>query len=111
MKHSLLSVTLGVALMGTAGMAFADDAAKIEQGKTLFMTGAVPSCVICHTMQDAGAAGTIGPDLDELKPSTEQVVKAMQTGIGAMPSFAAMLSSEQIDAVAAYVVHATGGAK
>lgn len=114
MKRFILSVAMGVALSSAAGLASAQegaDAAQLEQGKTLFTTDAVPACAICHTMKDAGATGAIGPDLDQLKPSADQVVKAMQTGLGAMPSFSNTLDEQQMQAVAAYIVHVTGGDK
>ena len=34
-------------------------------GKTVFMSA---GCVGCHTLADAGAKGTVGPNLDEAKP-------------------------------------------
>ena len=85
--------------------------AVLEHGKELFMTKAVPACAICHTLADADATGAIGPDLDELKPDLSRVKKALQEGMGTMPSFSASMSDEDMDAVAQYVVHATGGAK
>lgn len=94
------------ACMGVASAS--PDAATLERGKELFTSKAVPACAICHALADAGAAGAIGPDLDELKPDADRIKKAMKEGIGAMPSFAATMSEEDMNAVAAYVVHATG---
>ncbi len=86
-------------LFAVAGQAQAD-----EQGKTLFTAGAKPiACAVCHTLADAGSAGAIGPDLDELQPSKEQILKVMNEGMGAMPSFAQTLSDEERDAIATYV--------
>ena len=65
-------------------------------------------CVTCHTLADAGATGTVGPNLDEAKPSAELVVERVTNGMGAMPSFADQLSEEQITEVAAYVSAAAG---
>lgn len=112
MKHFVLSATLGLSLLGLTGVVAADeaaDAAQLELGKTLFIKDAVPACAICHALKDAGATGAIGPDLDELKPSFSNVVTTVQTGVGVMPSFAATLTEDQINAVAAYVASVTGG--
>lgn len=80
-----------------------------EQGKELFLTGAKPiACAVCHTLADAGSAGAIGPDLDELKPGKEQILKVMKEGMGAMPSFAQTMSDEERDAVATYVSSVAG---
>ena len=64
-------------------------------------------CGMCHTLQAAGSEGQIGTNLDQLKPSMLQVVSAVTNGIGVMPSFEGMLSSEEIDAVAYYVFEST----
>lgn len=112
MKHVVVLKVAALLLAGVAGVsvaAEAPDAAMLERGKVLFTQKAVPACAICHTLADAGATGAIGPDLDELKPGTDMIKQAMKGGLGAMPSFATTLSDEDMDAVAAYVVHATGG--
>ncbi|HWL27725.1 MAG TPA: cytochrome c [Burkholderiaceae bacterium] len=113
MKFRVLSgaaVILSMCLAG-ASMAAEPDAAQLEKGKTLFKSGAVPACAICHTLKDAEAAGTIGPDLDELKPNAQRVKQIMKEGAGAMPSFAATMDEESMDAVAAYVAKVTGAAQ
>jgi cytochrome c553 len=66
-------------------------------------------CVSCHTLAAANATGTIGPNLDEAKPSADLVVERVTNGAGAMPSFADRLSEQQIQDVAAYVVESTSG--
>jgi mono/diheme cytochrome c family protein len=66
-------------------------------------------CTSCHTLADAGASGTVGPNLDDAKPPYELVIDRVTNGAGAMPSFAGQLSEQQIQDVAAYVVQATGG--
>jgi cytochrome c6 len=60
-------------------------------------------CKNCHTLKAAGASGTVGPNLDKLQPSSDLVVKQVNTGGGAMPSFKGKLSDAQIKAVADYV--------
>ncbi len=66
-------------------------------------------CGGCHTLEAAGASGTIGPNLDEAQPSADLVVERVTNGAGAMPSFADRLSEQQIQDVAAYVVDSTSG--
>lgn len=78
-----------------------------EDGKRLFISGATPSCTLCHTLKDAGAEGTVGPSLDELRPDAQRVVKALKNGIGQMPAFRT-LSEEQIQAIARYVEQVAG---
>ena len=88
-----------------------DDAALMALGKTLFTVGAVPPCAICHALKDAGATGAIGPAFDDLKPAPDQVITALKSGIGAMPSYRGSLSDEQMRALARYVSKASGGAR
>jgi mono/diheme cytochrome c family protein len=72
-----------------------------EDGRKLF-TSVTPACALCHTLKDAGATGTIGPSLDELKPDAERVAKALRNGIGQMPAFP-QLNEAQVQALARYV--------
>jgi mono/diheme cytochrome c family protein len=65
-------------------------------------------CASCHTLKAASATGSIGPDLDQLRPSASTVSAIVQSGGGVMPSFAGKLSSAQIAAVAAYVSRVAG---
>lgn len=85
----------------------ADDA-RLALGRQVFTEQAQPSCSLCHGLREAGASGVIGPDLDQLKPSVERVATAVRGGVGVMPSFAASLSAEQIEAVAHYVAQVAG---
>jgi mono/diheme cytochrome c family protein len=78
-------------------------------GKSLFLK-AVPACVICHTLNDAGSEGAVGPVLDEIKPSSERVAKVLRNGLGSMPSYGAKLTDIQIEALSRYVSKASGGA-
>ena len=65
-------------------------------------------CTGCHTLADAGTSGTIGPDLDALKPSYDAVHAQVTNGGGGMPAFKDTLSEQQINDVAAYVSDAAG---
>ncbi|WP_417546343.1 c-type cytochrome [Marinobacter sp.] len=91
--------------MLTIGSALADE--QFDARKKVFLEQSQPSCTICHTLNDAGSAGEIGPNLDELKPSAGQVANAVSGGVGIMPAFDGSLSDEQIKAVAYYVEKVT----
>ena len=78
----------------------------MEQGLEIFNNKA--QCGMCHTLQSAGSKGQIGTNLDQLKPLMSQVVSAVTNGIGVMPSFEGMLSSEEIEAVAHFVSTSAG---
>ena len=75
-------------------------------GKKIFLSA---GCTGCHTLEDAGATGTVGPNLDDAKPDVALVVERVTKGAGAMPPFKGQLNDQQIADVAAYVVQATGG--
>ena len=88
---------------GTAGT---PTQAQIERGKAVF---AAAGCAGCHTLADAGATGTVGPNLDGLQPTAELVRTTVEAGRGAMPSFRGKLDEAEIAAVAAYVSSVAGG--
>lgn len=79
-----------------------------ELGRKVFTEIAQPSCTLCHTLQAAGAAGTLGPSLDELKPDKQKALQAIRKGVGVMPPFADKLTPQQIEAVADYVARVAG---
>jgi mono/diheme cytochrome c family protein len=66
-------------------------------------------CGSCHTLEAAGASGTIGPNLDDAKPDAALVVDRVTNGMGAMPAFEEQLDEQEIQDVAAYVVESTSG--
>lgn len=107
MKFRFKPVVWGSLALALSGSAMAADADKLAKGKAIFLTDAVPACAVCHTLQEAGATGVVGPDLDEMKPTYDQVRAAMRDGVGVMPSFAATLNEEAQDAVAYFVEHVT----
>ena len=75
-------------------------------GKEVFM--GTSGCAGCHTLSDAGATGTIGPNLDAAQPSYDLAVERVTNGQGGMPAFGDQLTSEQIADVAAYVSSVAG---
>jgi mono/diheme cytochrome c family protein len=99
-----LKVSAAVATGGTTS------AAAIAEGKKEFQT---VGCKSCHTLKAAAATGTIGPNLDQIKPSVATVISFVTNGyngVGAavpMPSFQGQLSSTQIKDVAAFVYAST----
>ena len=87
---------------GSGGGSAAGDAAA---GKAVFMSA---GCVGCHTLADAGATGTVGPNLDDAKPDAALVVERVTNGKGPMPPFKGQLTDKQIQDVAAYVSSVAG---
>ena len=69
-------------------------------GKAVFTSA---GCSGCHTLKAAGATGTIGPNLDQLKPPYARIVLQVNKGGGPMPAFKGRLSPKQIADVAAFV--------
>jgi mono/diheme cytochrome c family protein len=89
-----------------AGVAGTGKTAEVPRsGKAIFQT---VGCAGCHTLADAGSTGTVGPNLDQLKPPKSLVVDRVTNGKGAMPSFKATLNAQQIQAVADYVSSVAG---
>ena len=80
-------------------------AALVAEGKKVFESA---GCTGCHTLADAGATGSVGPNLDEAKPDAARVTDRVTNGQGAMPAFKGQLSDDEIAAVAAYVSSVAG---
>ena len=76
------------------------------KGKAVFASS---GCGNCHTLAAANSTGTVGPNLDSLKPDYRAVTAQVTNGSSGMPSFKSSLSTQQIADVAAYVVTSTGG--
>jgi cbb3-type cytochrome c oxidase subunit III len=90
------------AVAGKAGAAPAKPAGN--DGKAIFSQ----NCASCHTLKAAGATGTIGPNLDQLKPSEPIVQHQVEVGGGPMPAFKGKLTDAQITAVAKFVSSSAG---
>jgi cytochrome c oxidase subunit II len=89
-------------------------------GKTLFTEAAEPTaCKSCHTLADAGATGTTGPNLDEVVPDLSdaeikqsiedpdaKVTEGFQPGL--MPRYGDSLSEAQVDALVKYLKEVAG---
>ena len=84
------------------------DSEKMALGLEVFNNKGM--CSACHVLKASGSTGDIGPDLDSLKPSEEQVKGVVIEGLGVMPAFGeeGLLTSEEIDAVSYYVAYSSG---
>jgi cytochrome c553 len=101
-KRACLLVSVLLVLSGCGGDEGSSSQATAE-GKRVFTS---EGCDGCHTLADAGAKGTAGPNLDEARPSQDEVKTQVERGGNGMPAFAGKLSPEEIEAVAAYVSQA-----
>ena len=83
------------------------DSEKMALGLDVYNNKA--ACGACHILKAAASEGDIGPDLDSLKPSEEQVKGVVTEGLGVMPAFGeeGLLTSEEIDAVSYYVANSS----
>ena len=105
---ALAPVLVLVTAPALAEDAAAPDDAMLEMGREVFVELAEPQCAVCHALNDADAAGEIGPNLDDLQPTAMQVHAAVTGGVGVMPGYDGFLTEEQMNAVAVYVAHVTG---
>jgi mono/diheme cytochrome c family protein len=90
-------------------------------GKEIFTTTAQPPCSSCHTLKEAGATQTIGPNLDEVLKGKDaafihesivdpnaEVATGYQPGI--MPgTYGEQLDEQQLADLVAFLVQATKG--
>jgi cytochrome c553 len=74
--------------------------APASRGKAVFASA---GCGSCHTFKDAGATGTVGPDLDAAHPTVALAIDRVTNGKDGMPSFKGQLSTAEIRSVARYV--------
>jgi mono/diheme cytochrome c family protein len=79
--------------------------AAAPDGKKVFASA---GCGACHTLKAAGATGTVGPNLDALKPAEPVVERQVTNGGAAMPPFKNKLSAAEIKAVATFVSSSAG---
>ena len=96
MSSRLLAAVAFIALMSAP--ALAQDRAKIEAGAEVYEM----HCATCHgeRLRNTGAAF----DLLQLKPNERaRFEEAVNDGKGQMPSWAGVLSAEEIDQIWAYI--------
>jgi outer membrane protein assembly factor BamB len=89
------------------GSSSSSSAVSLKAGMKVFSS----TCASCHTLAAAGSTGTVGPNLDQLKPSETVVAKQVTNGGGGMPAFGSSLSKTQITAVSQYVSKVAGTKK
>jgi cbb3-type cytochrome c oxidase subunit III len=75
-----------------------------NDGKAIFQA----DCASCHTLAAAKATGTVGPNLDQLKPAEARVKRQVENGGSVMPAFKGKLTAAQIAAVATFVSSSAG---
>jgi mono/diheme cytochrome c family protein len=98
----MLPLALAALLAGCGGGGSSNNSGSgsTASGKTVFSDA---GCGNCHILKAAGSTGTLGPNLDQLKPTRDQVIQQVKSGGGGMPAFDGKLSDSEIDAVAAFV--------
>lgn len=106
-RSGLAVVVVGaLAALGSAGCGGVDQTAgsvaNEDAGKAFFQE----SCGGCHTLKAADTNGTVGPNLDALKPSREQVQTAIRLGPGPMPEH--ILHGKREQQVAEFVADNAG---
>ena len=88
-------------------------------GKQIFTTTAQPTCSTCHTLQEAGATGNVGPNLDDVLKGKDaafihesivnpnaQIAQGYQAGI--MPqNFGQQLNDQQLADLVAFLLPVT----
>jgi mono/diheme cytochrome c family protein len=106
MRRAGVALLLASVLAGCGGQGAQHEAAPAASadGAAIFASA---GCAGCHTLAAARSHGTAGPNLDQLAPAYDQIVRQVQGGGDGMPSFRTKLSTEQIRAVALYVMGAT----
>jgi len=79
-----------------------DGDATALDGRELF----TQRCGSCHTLAAADTSGQIGPNLDQLQPDMQTVLRAIETGPGAMPP--RLYEGAEAEAVARFVSENAG---
>jgi mono/diheme cytochrome c family protein len=74
------------------------------RGKAVFASA---GCGGCHTLKAAGSTGTVGPNLDQLKPDLVRIETQVINGGGPMPPYKGQLTDQQIADVSQFVYTAT----
>jgi mono/diheme cytochrome c family protein len=100
----IIAYRLGATGSATTTGAATTTVASGADGKQIF----VSNCGSCHRLGAAGTTGSVGPNLDQLKPNAATVEQQVRNGGGGMPSFSGRLSNAEITAVAEYVAQNAG---
>jgi len=100
--HKGFLVVLGAAALAS-GCGGGKSGTNGEGAKVFASAG----CGGCHTLSAAKSTGQTGPNLDQLRPGYDAVVRQVANGGGGMPSFTGKLSTSQIRDVASFVAAST----
>jgi len=106
MIRRLLVLSVAMAAVLCAGVAIAQDAAQVEQGKAVF-DAAKPACKACHNekknpLDHYGANGTAEDVKAWVRTPKEQFAKTGKKGM--MPAYSEKkMSDEDVEALAAYL--------
>jgi mono/diheme cytochrome c family protein len=115
------ATTTGETTTGTETGAPEQPSGDPAAGKQIFTTTAQPPCASCHTLQEANATGTVGPNLDEVLKGKdaafihESIVNPdaeIATGFsaGIMPGvYGDQLDDQQLADLVAFLVQSTKG--
>ena len=93
---------------GTAGGGTTTSGTTTGGGEASGESVFTSNCGSCHVLGAAGTSGTVGPNLDQLKPDEGTVEQQVRNGGGGMPAFEGRLSDAEIKAVSKYVAENAG---
>jgi mono/diheme cytochrome c family protein len=96
MRRQLLSLGASALLLSPPAAAVRGNPAR---GKVVFRS----HCGTCHTLAAAGTHGRVGPSLDFDRLAYSTVVFMARYGDGLMPGFKGVLTTRQIQDLAAFV--------
>src|SRR5881396_1322612 len=103
------ATVLGLALLALSGCG--GKGQESSSGSTSSLPGAKvfdsAGCGGCHTLAAAKSNGTVGPNLDQLRPDQQRVELQVRNGGVGMPSFRNKLSRIEISQVAEFVSEST----
>jgi hypothetical protein len=102
-RAGLLSLAL-LALSGCGGKHNEIATSSNSPGAKVFDSA---GCGGCHTLAAAKSNGTVGPNLDQLRPDQQRVERQVRNGGVGMPSFRNKLSQIEISQVAEFVSEST----
>jgi mono/diheme cytochrome c family protein len=106
MRRIMTFLPLALVLIATGCGGSAQTESATSEGVALFNDA---GCAGCHALTAAGARARVGPDLDALEPTFDQVTRQVREGGPGMPSFADTLSDQQIAEIATFVSSAASG--
>jgi hypothetical protein len=109
------SPTRGAALLGLVLLVLSGCGGKGNESASSSSSSSLPGakvfdsagCDGCHTLAAAKSKGTVGPNLDQLRPDAQRVERQVRNGGVGMPSFRNKLSGVEISQVAEFVSEAT----